>query len=258
MVSHPYICGSCGKHCEARHSGQKYCSVACHNAAMRRVYNLTCQYCGQSFSHRRANQQFCSILCRTQSQVERVSKECQHCGITYEVIPSWTDSKYCSQDCKYAHMRTIRGDKHPLKKPSAVKVCTFCGCTYETKPSIAPRSRFCSKQCHGAWVVQNTKASTSIETRIAALLDDLGLAYQAQKPMAHFLCDFVLRQFRLVIECDGDYWHQLDAVKQRDQRKDAWLTSHGYTVLRLAEHKINGDIEWCRQQIIQLTSQLSK
>jgi very-short-patch-repair endonuclease len=43
----------------------------------------------------------------------------------------------------------------------------------------------------------------------------------------------------LVIECDGEYWHdRKPGAKAKDARKDAYLLSKGYSILRLPEIEI--------------------
>lgn len=68
--------------------------------------------------------------------------------------------------------------------------------------------------------------------------------------MGRFVCDFVIAKYHLVIECDGTYWHSSPEQKAKDGRKDHWLTTHGYKVLRLTEEKIRNDLSWCRESIL--------
>jgi very-short-patch-repair endonuclease len=159
-------------------------------------------------------------------------------------------SRFCSAECVNAWRRTVRGNAHPLKKQNIEMTCEQCGGTYYCKPSIAIRSRFCSRQCQGAWTTCNSgKSETSIERAIASLLSDMKTPHIAQKPMGPFVCDFALLLHRVVIECDGDYWHGNLKQIHKDLVKDGWLKSHGYQVVRLPEHRINADLEWCRRQI---------
>lgn len=41
--------------------------------------------------------------------------------------------------------------------------------------------------------------------------------------------------FHAVIEVDGDYWHSLPNVKERDSRKDKYLKSKGINVVHIKE-----------------------
>jgi very-short-patch-repair endonuclease len=57
----------------------------------------------------------------------------------------------------------------------------------------------------------------------------VGLSFRRQVPIGPFIVDFVCQQQRLIIEIDGGQ-HAADPT--RDQRRDEWLRSKGYRVLR--------------------------
>lgn len=270
------ICPVCSQAFEADKATRTYCSHACYAVSKRGKppANKTdiqriCSVCGITFravpsAIKSRGAKYCSAGCFHKAHAQamlgrfrkRVSKVCQWCGKTYEIIPSWADaSHYCSRACHYAFKRTVRGDTHPLKKEYVALVCEWCGESFTVKPSIAAkdRTRFCSRRCVGAWTVATGQPSpTSIEIAVAAILDGLSLSYVAQAPMGPFLCDFALKAHRLVIECDGTFWHASERQQAKDARKDSWLTNHGYTVLRLPESRIVNDPAWCQAQIIAL------
>lgn len=79
---------------------------------------------------------------------------------------------------------------------------------------------------------------SSLERSVAALLDSLGVAYVQQHPIGVFIVDFFVSNKNLVIECDGTYWHTRPGRQAKDAARDAWMTSHGLTVLRLPEPDI--------------------
>lgn len=79
---------------------------------------------------------------------------------------------------------------------------------------------------------------TTIELIVQSILEDTNTPYEPQKFIGGFSVDFYVPALRLVIECDGDYWHSRPGVKERDARKDEYLTQKGYKILRLAEHQI--------------------
>lgn len=56
--------------------------------------------------------------------------------------------------------------------------------------------------------------------------------------MRGFAVDFLIPSLRLVIECDGSYWHTLPGMAERDHRKNGALSEAGYRILRLAESDI--------------------
>lgn len=82
---------------------------------------------------------------------------------------------------------------------------------------------------------------TGIELAVAAVLDQMGIEYEAQKPIDRVVADIFIPSRNLILECDGDYWHNLPGAKRRDMRRDLWLKSQGYRVIRLAEKLINKD-----------------
>lgn len=90
-----------------------------------------------------------------------------------------------------------------------------------------------------AWAAANRiKGRTDIEIIVAQVLDALEVEYEQQKRMGHYLVDFYIPSKKLVIECDGTYWHNKPDVKERDARKDAYLLSQGYIVLRFTDVEI--------------------
>ena len=58
-------------------------------------------------------------------------------------------------------------------------------------------------------------------------------------PSGRFVVDFLCLRHRLIVEADGDYFH--DPV--RDAERDAWLTAEGFRVLRFTEGQIRSKPE---------------
>ena len=91
---------------------------------------------------------------------------------------------------------------------------------------------------------------TSIEQKIEKLLIREGIEYRKQVPLLHkFIVDFLIPNKNLVIECDGDYWHNRLGVQEKDKIRDNTLTQNGYTVIRLWEHEINKELPKCFERI---------
>ncbi len=57
----------------------------------------------------------------------------------------------------------------------------------------------------------------------------MGMKFKRQKPIGHYIVDFVCHESRLIVEGDGGQ-HQENAGY--DERRDAWLQEQGYIVLR--------------------------
>ena len=51
--------------------------------------------------------------------------------------------------------------------------------------------------------------------------------------------DFVSEERKIIIECDGDYWHSKPKQIIKDKSKTAYYRKLGYTVFRIPEHDIN-------------------
>ena len=100
------------------------------------------------------------------------------------------------------------------------------------------------------WIKAGHDASSditisSIEIKIQNELDKLGLLYETQKYIGQFRVDFYLPKSKLIIECDGDYWHSRPGIPERDQSRDAYHIGRGFKVLRLTESAINMNIGHC-------------
>jgi very-short-patch-repair endonuclease len=80
-------------------------------------------------------------------------------------------------------------------------------------------------------------------------LEELGLLYEFQKPIKRYIADFFLPDYNLIIEADGDYWHNRPGAKVYDALKDLIYRGLGIKVVRLTEALINGDTDVCLELI---------
>jgi hypothetical protein len=126
------ICPVCrvsfGRNSTSRAKGQKYCSQACHGAAMSKRVERECKQCGSSFLVRRYSitqgwGQFCSNPCQYQYQRENAADlyhkgtyvTCRECGNDFYHHPR-EDGKhfgyFCSRRCS-ARFSEGKGRKSP-------------------------------------------------------------------------------------------------------------------------------------------------
>jgi very-short-patch-repair endonuclease len=82
---------------------------------------------------------------------------------------------------------------------------------------------------------------TGIERMMARALDELGYKYEREVRFGIYRVDFLLKKHRLVIECDGLWWHSKPLRKAKDDRKDSYLNACGLIVFRAAEFAIRQD-----------------
>ena len=74
----------------------------------------------------------------------------------------------------------------------------------------------------------------------------MGLKFKRQKPIGHYIVDFVCLEHRLIIEIDGgQHAEQTDY----DQVRDDWLRREGYTVLRFWNNEVLQQMEGVLDQI---------
>ena len=77
-----------------------------------------------------------------------------------------------------------------------------------------------------------------------------------------FVCDFAIPSHKIVIECDGDYWHANPKIYnreninktqkeklRRDSAKNKHLNKKGWIVLRFFESDIKSNVLNCIDQI---------
>lgn len=91
-------------------------------------------------------------------------------------------------------------------------------------------------------IIQANKSGwrrTKTEKVVEEMLLSLGVEFIEQKVFKGIgIADFFLPRQSYVIEADGDYWHSLPGVKEKDERRDAAMQREGIRVLRLPEKEL--------------------
>lgn len=257
-ANHYVVCQFCGITFRSYPSRpRKFCSKQCKDAALvgqpspkRSGVVRLCKQCGASFdSYPTDKQKYCSLDCRNQSmRKKRLEMPCTACGqIVYPHPSRLKHGKtiFCSPNCKKTYQS---GHNSVHWKSSVTLVCEQCGALFERKPHLAS-VRFCSRQCRNNWLRENITSPTSIELAIEQELKSMGIDYRPQHQIDRWSCDFYIPAAKLVIECDGNYWHSLPDVQRKDRKKDRWLTNNGYKILHLSEDTITNDLPRCKAQI---------
>ena len=90
---------------------------------------------------------------------------------------------------------------------------------------------------------------TSIEIKIQHELLKRNIKFEKQKPLLNkYLVDIFIAP-NIVIECDGDYWHNLPGAQEKDLKRDKELIKNNYVVYRFWQHEINDSPEKCINQL---------
>ena len=107
---------------------------------------------------------------------------------------------------------------------------------------------------------------TKPELAVAAMLDRMGLAYDSHARDLPGRPDFALREMRVAVLVDGDFWHgwrfaqwrmklsekwerKIAGNIRRDARNRRLLRQAGWIVVRLWEHQVTSCPSRCRTRI---------
>jgi very-short-patch-repair endonuclease len=69
-----------------------------------------------------------------------------------------------------------------------------------------------------------------------------GARFRRQHPMGRYIVDFVCLEQRLVVEVDGGQ-HTEDEHVAADARRDRWLESEGYRVMRVSTTDVHSNVD---------------
>ncbi|NEV02962.1 endonuclease domain-containing protein [Bradyrhizobium uaiense] len=69
-----------------------------------------------------------------------------------------------------------------------------------------------------------------------------GLNFRRQVPIGSYVADFIAHSCKLVVEVDGES-HDFEERIRHDERRDAWLGSRGYRVLRFTNDDVMKSLE---------------
>lgn len=94
---------------------------------------------------------------------------------------------------------------------------------------------------------------TSIEIAIENELKKSGIYYEKQVLLCKVaVVDFYLPQWRIVIQCDGNYWHNKPGAKNKDMNQDFILNFHGFNVFRFSETEIKESPRDCLVKVFEV------
>lgn len=117
-----------------------------------------------------------------------------------------------------------------------------------------------------SWVMSRIRSrNTKIDLKMKQILADAGYKYEMY-PAMDGNPDFALSGKKIVIFCDGDFWHgydyeskkkipkkfwrdKIEGNMKRDARISRKLRRDGWSVLRFWEHDIEENPEKCRSRI---------
>ncbi len=156
----------------------------------------------------------------------------------------------------YEYIASLKGKEHPLY-----------GKTWEEtygREGAKKRRKFFSKFSRERIIkrIKNNEIpffNTSIEILMAKEMQKRNIQFTAQFDIDNkFVCDFAIPKVKIIVECDGDYWHsnpkfydrnklykgQIANLK-RDKIKDKYLNNKGWKIIRFFESDIKNSVSAC-------------
>lgn len=179
-------------------------------------------------------------LATRRSRARFVTKPCATC--TSPVTRAWKHRErrvfVCSRPCQNAYIATLKL-RLGKKMPSwfAKQMSARLKGKKQTPEWIAKRAEALGDgRLKAGWTSERRYAqavrcarqprrSSALECAVAEVLDLLGEPYEAQKRIGRYAVDFYLSDRKLIVECDGEFWHK---DKIRDDLRDANLREAGY------------------------------
>jgi very-short-patch-repair endonuclease len=194
---------------------------------------------------------FCDSMC----------KKCKYCGTTNNLFKGKNWGKLITYNlCKSCKSKMAREQSKHLHTPEIIKKISLGVKKYYSDPknrlkkSKATKKQFeklrKNKKKHLAWRMKKRANAahykpyytSKIEVKIEFFLKQLNIDYIHNKPITNIIhrypCDFYLPKHNLIIECDGDYWHNYPDLRELDLKRNIELKQAGYKLLRIWEREI--------------------
>ena len=117
-----------------------------------------------------------------------------------------------------------------------------------------------------SWIMSRIRGTnTKIDLKMKKMLEENKINHEMY-PKMFGNPDFVLRRKKIIIFCDGDFWHgyryhekkkpskkfwrnKIEGNMKRDQRNSRKLRRDGWSVLRFWEHDIEKNPDKCMKRI---------
>ena len=144
-------------------------------------------------------------------------------------------------------------DHNPMYQPEACKKASIFMKEHTKLPEVKARLRR-----NGLLAIESSKSFapkpdiyTDIELLLEKELHDLGLFPKHNKKLGRYFGDFVFMKEKVVVECDGDYWHARREEENPgyDLRRQIYLEDMGYTVIRFLGSAIKENSSLCADKV---------
>jgi len=91
------------------------------------------------------------------------------------------------------------------------------------------------------FIISGQKNPSNIELKVKKQLKKNNISFIHQYRLNNFFYDFYLPEYNLIIEIDGEYWHNYPNGTKRDKRKNKCAIRNKYNIVRIWGNKIEKD-----------------
>jgi len=186
-----------------------------------------------------------SIARRGDGEINRI---CKHCGKQFTTDKPSSKVRFCSKRCGYDQRAGSNAKNYLHAMP--IYSCRVCGQSFRSPAKNVVRYT-CSYTCKNIWQLTHQKnKATNIEMITEKALIERGWEYNTQVALCNIaVVDFFIPENKIVIFCDGDYWHSLPEKIDKDKKQTQILKENGYHVYRFLGSEILSDINSCLNKI---------
>jgi len=135
-------------------------------------------------------------------------------------------SKETSENMRKGQARRLEDPEERRKRSKRVKAF-FAKMTKEEKLIYLDK-----------WIKGSRGKPSSLEIAICKVLDNLKIKYLTQHRIKVWYADIYIPSRRLIIECNGNYWHSLPERIKRDKKLENHAKENGYKLIWLWEDEI--------------------
>ena len=195
---------------------------------------------------------FPELMSRKKSNIIRErSRKAQEIPLDeVEMIRLYTQEKWAARKIA-AHMGVVQNVI--LKRLRDRGISKNNQAEYWTDERRENQAKLCHDGIIGIHNPNNTYRYTGIEKQFADWLDEHNVKYERQKQLkkGRHRYDFHISGTKLLVEIDGDYWHNTEVQKIKDKKFLDEAQELGYNVLRFSDIEIRDTKQQCFERIFE-------